>query len=205
MKAFLFIFSFVFFGFLLASPFSQAEIVENPDSENLTPTTTHSSSTENEEKYLEIKTTNQEEIPPSSEKTEPAKLLSKLKQQRIINLSTNISNRLDASVFRHKQISERIDSRLNKLSDLGFDTEEARGLLETIKQKNQETETALKDIDTIVYEAITTTDPKKNWKKVKSIYELSAAKITENQNHLRHLLSLLKNLSEKPETTENNN
>lgn len=169
------------------------EIIENPDK--------NSDDSDNNEKD-EFKTTepetNDNEITTNS--STKNSLLSKEKQLRIINLSANISNRLDAALNRHTQIADRLKSRIEKLNQQGFNTTKTKTILIEIKKNLEETKNSLKDIDSLVYEMATAPNPSQNWPKIKTLYQDSVSKITKNQTDLKHLLSLLKNPINQPET-----
>lgn len=147
-------------------------------------------SIENEDDFIteDFETKNTEEKPSSKTFT-----LSPEKQLRITNLAANISNRLDAANNRHSQIVKRITSRTEKLKQQGFNTFKIEDFLEEIEQNLADTKESLKNIDNLVYEMTTSPDPKKEWPKIKTLYQNSVSKITKNQTDLKFILSLLKN------------
>jgi len=134
---------------------------------------------------------------------------SKEKQQRILNLAANISNRQEAVIKRHQQILSRLESRQEKLAEQNFNTKNSETAFKQIKQNLENTKNHLKNIDNLVYEMVSAPNPKENWLKIKTLFQKTATEITKNQTDLKNLLSLLKDpslnqLKISEEETENN-
>ncbi len=107
------------------------------------------------------------------------------KQQRIINLSANLSNRFDAITNRFYAIIRRLDSRINLQ-------------LENVS-------VTLKNIDVLVQVATTSTDPLNNWTGVRETYKSANTSIHNCHQSLRNVVSLLKNSANPvPPGPENN-
>ena len=139
--------------------------------------------------------------------------LSKVKQKRITNLCANISNRLDAVIKRHEQITKRLDSRITKLQQQNFDTTESyTQLQEAVSTLNQAKE-SIKDIDNLVYKMTTSVHPQTDWILVHATYTNTEKLVRETQTKLRMTITAIKSLqlintetdNITPSTTEETN
>jgi len=145
---------------------------------------------------------------PESQATEPEDALSDGKQKRLINLSANISNRLDAVILRHSHIIKRLERRIAKTQAEGFNTTPAETELKKAIQSNTSAQEEIKNIDNQVYQTFTSTQPILYWASVKETYLKTENSIKETQQNLRGVVALLKNptttrTSEEPESPEN--
>ncbi len=125
--------------------------------------------------------------------------LSEVRQQRIINLAANISNRMDAAVNRLFNIISRIESRIQKLSLNGVDTSAAQDSLQEASRTLAEARALLRDIDTLVYEATTNEGAYGKWEDLRTRYQTIASLIRGTQTSLRETIA---NLKEAPIQTE---
>lgn len=115
-----------------------------------------------------------------------------VRQQRILNLSANISNRMEAAIERLFNIIERFEQRIEKLKQAGADTTLAETKLREAAQLLAEARAKLSNIDTLVYNATTSTEPKTDWKSVRETYLEAGRLIRASHQALRETISLLK-------------
>ena len=119
-------------------------------------------------------------------------------QQRIINLSANMSNRMEAAIERFYNIIGRLETRIEKLKQSGVDTASAAAKLREASQLLAEAKTKLNNIDGLVYSATTSTQPKSDWKVVRETYQEAGRLIRASHQALRETVALLKTaVSEK--------
>lgn len=134
-----------------------------------------------------------------------AAALTEARQNRILNLSANISNRMEAAIGRLFTISERFSSRIEKLNTLGVDTSAASAKLDEAVNFLNQARASLANIDAAAYGATTATEPRTAWQNVKAIYAETARLIRAAQGALRETLNLLKTAiaerETRPETT----
>jgi exonuclease VII small subunit len=125
-------------------------------------------------------------------RTERQEALSEIRQQRIINLAANISNRMDAAVERLFAIIGRLESRIAKLELAGQDTTRARTSLQSASQSLAEARGLLSDIDSAVIAATTSEEPYTAWQELRTRYQSIAERIRNTHSFLRDTLTALK-------------
>jgi hypothetical protein len=113
-------------------------------------------------------------------------------QKRILNLAANISNRMDAAIARLLTLTERLQTRIAKLEQAGFDAGEAQNQLVVITQILNDAKALLADIDTLVYTATTSEAPRGNWSAVREQYKAAAQLIRQSHQELRLVINQLK-------------
>jgi hypothetical protein len=113
-------------------------------------------------------------------------------QKRILNLAANISNRMDAAIARLLNLTERLQTRIAKLEQAGFDAGEAQNQLVVITQILNDAKALLADIDTLVYTATTSEAPRGNWSAVREQYKAAAQLIRQAHQELRLVINQLK-------------
>lgn len=118
--------------------------------------------------------------------------LTKVRQERIINLSANISNRMDAAVERLFTIIGRLEARITKLSDNGVDTATATAALREAAASLSEAKVLLANIDTLVNGATTSEAPYSEWQSVREQYKKIGELIRQSHASLRKTVALLK-------------
>lgn len=135
--------------------------------------------------------------------------LSDIRQQRILNLSANVSNRMDAAVARLFSVIERLETRIMKMNEVGLDTEAAEAKLREAAEHVASARALLSNIDTLVYNATTSEQPLTNWQEVRTTYQEAARLIRASHQSLRETIALLKlaaprqeSASSTPEATE---
>ena len=118
--------------------------------------------------------------------------LASFRQDRIINLAANISNRMDAATERLFNLIGRLESRMQKMEQNGYNTGAAAAKLREASQTLAEAKTAMADIDALVYAATTSEQPRSNWQAVRERYVVVGGLIRQTHTELREALSLLK-------------
>ncbi len=142
-----------------------------------------------------LSTTSPTQVPPSN-LNRPLSLekpLSPERQQRVINLAANMSNRLDAVVARFSLIAERLDLRLTKIESTGVAMTAARNQLQTVETRLAELTTLLADIDIRVVQATTSATPYRDWLLLSERYNELARKTRQLQQDLRTVILLAQN------------
>jgi len=150
-----------------------------------------------QENRAEVQTTRTEERAERVEvrqevRSERREALKDAQQKRILNLSANISNRMEAAIGRIEIIIERFNQRITKLKALGIDTASAEVKISESTRLLVEARAKLAGIDTTVFNATTSNDPRFDWQNVKTIYRETAALIKASHQSLREALVLLK-------------
>ncbi|MEZ4103954.1 MAG: hypothetical protein R3B60_01575 [Candidatus Paceibacterota bacterium] len=199
---------FIFFYFTLISQAEEIstttdtieDVTKNEQLETIeitkeTSTTTNTSSeglattTENQSENQEITPLPKENL---DETTVTKSALDIEKQKRILNLAANVSNRLDAALYRHEKIITRLERRINKLEQTGRNVSEARLELTLIKDNLTEAKSIMSQINLEVYEAVTSDKPKETWSVPKTSYQATEKIVLENQSKLIKIVNDLK-------------
>jgi hypothetical protein len=118
--------------------------------------------------------------------------LQDVRQQRVLNLSANISNRMDGAIERIFTIITRVEQRIEKLKAAGADTAAAEVKLRESAQLLAEARTAIANIDNLVYNATTSAEPITAWQNVKGVYKEAGGLIRSSHATLKEVVSLLK-------------
>lgn len=118
--------------------------------------------------------------------------LQEVRQQRIINLSANISNRMDSAIARLFTIIERLEQRILKLQEQGFITSPAEEKVREAARNLAEARTMMQNIDTEVVEATTSAEPVGRWQSVRETYLNVGKLIRQAHANLRSAVELLK-------------
>lgn len=118
--------------------------------------------------------------------------LSTARQERIINLSANVSNRMDAVVSRLFNIIDRFETRITTMNQAGSDTTAAATSLRTAAATLGEARVLLGEIDSIVISATTSEAPYSAWQTVNERYDTIAERIKTSHATLKQTLALLK-------------
>ena len=129
------------------------------------------------------------------------KALEDFRQQRIINLGANISNRMDAVVERLFTITTRLEQRTNKLSIEGLVVTEASLSLQTAAKLLAEARQELSTIDATVYAAATSPEPYTAWQTTAKVqYQAAGEKIRAAYSALQTSITVLKSAPKAAET-----
>jgi len=129
--------------------------------------------------------------------------LTEIRQQRILNLSANISNRMEAAIARLFSVIERLETRIMKMKETGLDTTAAEAKLREAAEHVASARALLSNIDALVYNATTSEQPLTNWEGVRATYQEAAKLIRAGHQSLRETIALLQSAAPTPvaETT----
>jgi hypothetical protein len=139
----------------------------------------------------DIKETVQEKIQRKDVAENPA--LPKKSQTRVINLAANISNRFDGVIYRLENISGRLNTRIEKQASEGYDVSTARASLEAANTALRDAKQQMHGIDEAVLGAIGSTDPRGEWKTVRTKYTTARDAIKLAYTELKNTVTNLKN------------
>ena len=118
--------------------------------------------------------------------------LSEARQQRVLNLSANVSNRMGAAIDRLFSVIERLEARIDKMKQAGSDTNAAETKLREAAGHIANAQAILSDIDNLVYNATTSEQPLTYWQEVRTTYQEAARLIRAGHQALRETIALLK-------------
>ncbi len=118
--------------------------------------------------------------------------LTEIRQQRILNLSANLSNRMESAIERLFNIVDRLEERIAKIKQTGVNTDLAEAKLREAAQLLAEARARLANIDNLVFSATTATEPKSEWQVVRQIYIDCGNIIRRSHQALRDTIALLK-------------
>lgn len=111
--------------------------------------------------------------------------LSPRAQDRLQNLSANLSNRHGAAIDRLRQIHGRLATRRDILAGQGVVTDNATRALTVAQTSLDNAQAALENIDAQIYHFVSSPDPQEQWQETRDIYELSAQAIRDAHTALR--------------------
>ncbi len=118
--------------------------------------------------------------------------LNELRQKRVLNLSANISNRMEAAISRLYNIVARLETRIATLKNNGVDTAAAEAKLREAANHLSEAKALISNIDSLVNDATTSTEPQNRWANVRTTYQNTGSKIRSAHQALRETVALLK-------------
>lgn len=125
-------------------------------------------------------------------RAERAGALAEVRQKRVLNLSANISNRMEAAIARLFIISERLSARIEKLTAAGIETTAASSKLREANVYLTQARANLANIDNLVYGATTSPEPRVGWQNVRTVYAETARLIRSAHLAIRETIVLLK-------------
>lgn len=128
-----------------------------------------------------------EDIVPKSQS-----VLSVATEKRLTNLAANISNRLDGLNARLRHISGRLETRINKQAEAGYNVDQARASLANANELLATAENDLKNIDNDVYRAFRSLNPKEGWREVRATYIRARDNIRGAHVELKNTVAALK-------------
>lgn len=89
--------------------------------------------------------------------------LSVQKQNRVLNLTANIANRMDAAHSRLIQITSRLERRVDKIEAAGSPVTVAQADIENAKRTLATVADQLSIIDQVLYQALSSENPQQDW------------------------------------------
>lgn len=149
--------------------------------------------TERQEKREELTETREAKIEETQEVREERRaLLADRVQNRITNLAENMKNRMLSAIERLTQVSERIETRIEKLDELNVDTTEASSLLTEAQEALADAEANLGGLAETIEAAITSENPRKSWVAVKESFTTTRDLLKEAHQLIRGSVGALK-------------
>ncbi len=122
----------------------------------------------------------------------PRAALSSLAQTRLTNLAANVSNRMDAYVRRITNVTDRLESRMNKMAEAGYDINTARIKIDETRRELQTAATTLSSIDTIIANFVGSENPRAYWQTAKETYQTAREAIKAAHRGTVETLLILK-------------
>ena len=116
-------------------------------------------------------------------------------QTRLINLAANVSNRLDAYVRRITNVTDRLESRANKMGENGLDVTAARAKIAEARAELDKARQSLANIDAAVNNFVKSENPRTYWQQVKATYMSSRDAIKAAHRATVETLLILKTAS----------
>lgn len=113
-------------------------------------------------------------------------------QNRIINLTNNVGELMEAGVARLEHITDRMRSRIAKLDAEGVETEEALRLVDESADSLNIAKTALGSMGTLVERTVTSENPHQDFREVRSRFNITRQALHQSRDQLRAALSTLK-------------
>ena len=113
-------------------------------------------------------------------------------QERVTNLSANMSNRMEAVINRLQNISNRLESRIKKVNAGGVNTTASAAALASARLSLDGAMAEISDIDADVYTAFSSADVGTGWSTLKIKFSTIKNLIKTAHSELRSSISLLK-------------
>ncbi len=128
--------------------------------------------------------------------TEPT--LRRVAQTRLLNLAANMSNRLEGTVKRLQNVTNRLTSRLNKMEEQGKNVSAARAELAQAQLKLNEATQNLASIDKEVNAFVGSATPRENWQNLKNTYLTTRTAIIDAHQNILATINLAQNTIASP-------
>lgn len=126
-------------------------------------------------------------------------MLTSQRQERIINLASNINKRLDAGITRLANITARLYTRIDKLKKLGIDTSQAETKLAEAKDIINTSSNELAQIGSI-RTIVSSDSPREAFEKIRIQFINNRTSLMEAHALLRETIALLKEAVQKTES-----
>lgn len=126
----------------------------------------------------------------SAEKREAVKeKIDEKRKAQIREIAARTIKRLEAAVERLAKLSDRLESRLNKLSEGGVDVSKSRGLLTEARAKIAEAKSKIAEAKASIETAVSSDSPKEAFQKVREITGGANEKLKEAHKALVRAIS----------------
>ena len=145
-------------------------------------------------------TTTSETITPAKRPFTTEPTLGKIAQKRLLNLAANMSNRMEGTVKRLQNVTNRLTSRLNKMEERGINVSAARTELAQAQLKLNEASQNLEKIDIEVNGFVGSASPKENWQNLKNTYLTTRTAIIAAHQNILATINLAQNATTIPST-----
>lgn len=136
------------------------------------------------------------ELVPHSQGEYARKTLNMRKQDRIMNLGGNIRNRIHAVVSRFDGIAVRLESRMNKLEQEGYDTIQSRKLITQAYAQQEVTRGHLTKLDTLPT-LISSDTPRASFEIIREEFIHAKDSLRQTQSILWLTVQEMKSITEK--------
>jgi hypothetical protein len=134
------------------------------------------------------------DIGSSSSSTKISGVLNEREQERIINLAANITNRMEATIERLRDITKRLESRANKVTPDPFDvTDVAKSRITYSLEYLDQASESLDGMDELIYNTVTSDNPMTNWPLIKEGYARAKESINLAYNDILGVYGRLHN------------
>ncbi len=130
--------------------------------------------------------------PPPNLREEHRAQLERRFQDRIFNLTRNVSNRLEASIKRLQNISDRIDTRIVKLRNTGINTSVAEAKLAEARKILREAQSNF-DALSSVQQALTSATPRESFGRIRTNFLATRDLLRKTHALLTETVIVLKN------------
>jgi hypothetical protein len=147
--------------------------------------------------------TAQQRTEVQGQSADPKTALEARTQERVTNLAANMSNRMEAVIERLQNITNRLESRIIKMSDSGVDTTASAAALASAQLSLDEARTEIRNIDVSVYTAVSSADVRAGWTTLKAKFTTIKNFIKTAHSELRSSITLLKEASLEARAQQN--
>ncbi len=106
-------------------------------------------------------------------------------QERFLNLGANASNRMEATVERLQQITDRLERRLEREAEANIDVTSSRRALEAANLALETAREALSDIDSHMHTFVFSQNPRESWGFTRGLYMTAQQNIIDAHTALR--------------------
>ena len=124
--------------------------------------------------------------------------LRRVAQTRLLNLAANMSNRMESTVKRLQNVTDRLTSRLNKMEEQGKNVSAARAELAQAQLKLNEATQNLASIDKEVNAFVGSATPRENWQNLKNTYLNTRIAIIAAHQNILATINLTQNSTTVP-------
>ena len=114
-----------------------------------------------------------------------APILTERTQQRFLNLGANASNRMEATIARLEQISERLARRIQQEAEVNRDTTSAERALDAANLALEAAAVSIAEIDTNMHTFVFSQNPRESWVFTQALYTATQQSIIDAHTALR--------------------
>lgn len=114
-------------------------------------------------------------------------------QARVVNLASNMANRMDATVLRMERIAARMNARIDMLESEGLDMAAANTSLTRARDTLTQVKRLLVGIDAKIRATATSNTPKEAWPELRATFAEIKILLIRAHTELRITLTAIKN------------
>jgi len=130
-------------------------------------------------------------VNPEERRTERKTALDKNIQERIINLTRNVTDRLNAGIYRMENIVVRLESRITKMKAEGYTTETAEGKLREAQSTLRVAKTTLSE-SRPAQQAVSSDVPREAFREIRAQMQGVQELLRQTQSLLKETVALLR-------------